>query len=209
MKLNTTQKHIFFRLLFTGEKPMISKVKPKLSPKLRKEMIDEGLIELEKRGRVQHIMLTDKAWQWAADNIDDEIPVRLKLSPDILQGLLSRVKKYIDSHDISLPELLGFINVDNEYKQKEENLLSPEQQIRNAYLEISKGKFGVRVKLSALRKLLPDIGRSELDDLIEKIEKQRKIILYTMNDLYNITPEDEKAAISFGDIKRHIIYMEE
>jgi len=215
MTLNVTQKHVLFRLLFTGEEPQMSKVKPKLEPKKRKELLDAGLIELEKRAKAQHIKLTDKGWQWAANNFKEEIPSRLKLMPDILHGLLLRLKAYIDSKNISLPELLGFINDNELEKESEKNFelnedsISPEQKITNAYLKASNGKWNVRVRLSKLRALLPDINRSDLDRLLLEMQKLKKIVLYNMDDIYNIKTVDEEAAIDIGGFKRHIIYMEE
>ena len=55
-----------WNMLFTGEEPAISKIQPGLNPRERGQLQEAGLIEIEKRGRASHIILTEKAWAWAA-----------------------------------------------------------------------------------------------------------------------------------------------
>jgi hypothetical protein len=43
-----TQRHLLFFLLFTGEEPAMSKTTPALSIKCPRELIETGLMRLEK-----------------------------------------------------------------------------------------------------------------------------------------------------------------
>lgn len=59
-----TQRHLLFFLLFTGEEPAMSKTTLALSIKWRRELIETGLMRLEKRGRAFYVVLTEKAWSF-------------------------------------------------------------------------------------------------------------------------------------------------
>lgn len=91
------QALVIFRLLFTGHEPKLSEEK-QLKRKSRDELIQAGFLELEKRGRSQHIRLTDKAWDWAAHNLDTEISPRAR-TVDAFQALLSKLKEYLSSNE--------------------------------------------------------------------------------------------------------------
>ena len=82
--LTPLQTLLLFKLLFTGEEPPMSQVKPGLSPQDRRRLEQLGLIALEKRkgrsGRLaNHIVLTDRAWQWAGEHLDAPFSRTIKI----------------------------------------------------------------------------------------------------------------------------------
>ncbi len=99
------QALILWKLLFTGEEPAQSKVKPELKPKEREPLVAAGLIEKQKRGRSTHLVLTDKAWEWAVDHFDAEVMKSMYAGP-VLRALLTKLKLYLAQSGVSLAELL-------------------------------------------------------------------------------------------------------
>lgn len=194
-------------LLLTSEEPAVSKVKPELKPAERETLAKEGLIELEQRGRSKHIVITDKVWDCALDDLIVE-GTKSPYAATVLQHLLERLKDYLRSNDISLAEFLHFQNkkiADSANTEiASENLA---KEIRKAYLEVSGGRYNVRVRLSELRQHLDNLPRAEIDKTLGEMELAGQLSLMTLDDPQEIRSEDEKAAIDLGGPKRHILYM--
>jgi hypothetical protein len=195
-------------LLLTGEEPSVSKVKPELTPSEREKLAREGFIEIEQRGRSKHIVLTDKVWERALDDLIVE-GTKSPYASTVLQHLLEKLKEYLQSHNISLAE---FLHSQHKAITGSANIaIAPEdleEKIREAYLEVSGGSYNVRVHLSELRQHLSDISRAEIDKSLVKMQRAGQLSLMPLDDPQEIRPEDEKAAIDMGGPKRHILYME-
>lgn len=93
-------------LLFTGSEPSLSQVKPKISPQERAWLETAGLIRLDKRGRFKHIVLTDKAWGWAADHLDSAFSHKSLAAAPALGGLLRRLKAFLEARELALADFL-------------------------------------------------------------------------------------------------------
>jgi hypothetical protein len=225
MNLSPRQALAFWKLLFTDKEPTMTEFTRPLgvAPKIRgteerKQMIDAGFIELEKRGRANYVILTDKAWRKAADNFDATIS-QSKFAADALQALLKRLQIYMRKSNVTLAEIMSPAeNVEaekTEYVQEvkprpAESSSKPvdsEKNVEIAYYKASGGKWNVRVRLTELRKQLPDVPRTELDTLLLKMQKDEKLVLYPLDYRPEIKPEDEQAAIDIGGYQNHIVYM--
>lgn len=218
-----TQRHLLFSLLFTGEEPAMSKATPVLNVKQRKELVDAGFIELEKRGRAWHLILTDRAWAWAFDAFDQPVPQRLKLNAKALEGLLGRLRVYMVKNKIGLGDLLagegpGSYESGSDDPGKDERGIvgaetrhtkNMERQICSAYRRLAGNQWNVRVSIAALRKALPDINRSDLSELLCRMQlsKDYTLVMYPHDDPREITPEDIAAAVHAAGRENHIIYM--
>jgi hypothetical protein len=93
-------------LLFSGSEPSLSQVKPSLSPQERAWLEAAGLIRLEKRGRFKHIILTDKAWGWAAEHLDAAFSHKSLAAAPALGGLLKRLKAFLEARELALADFL-------------------------------------------------------------------------------------------------------
>ncbi len=203
------QALVMWSLLITGDEPAISKVRPELKPAERKPLIDFGLIELVKRGRSTHIVLTDKAWDWAAGHFEVELSKSNYAAP-ILQELLKKLGSYLNSHKIPLVEFLVYKNTTIEHSESGAAVLSDlGAKIREAYLQASGGEYNVRVRLSQLRQLVDDLPQAEVDKVLIQMGLVGKITLMHLDDPQEICPEDEQAAVNIGGQKNHIVYMRE
>jgi len=200
---------VLWNLLFTGEEPMISKLQPALTPKERRPLEAAGLIEIERRGRANHVRLTEKGWAWAAGHLEAEIS-QSKFAVKALQGLLGRLKTYLERQNLSLAEFLSPEDESMEVTAARPLLPDPPARIRSAYLQASGGRSNVRVRLKDLRPLLPDLPRPLLDRELLRLQRENpgRLVLWSLDDPQEITAEDQAAAVDLAGIKRHIIYME-
>ena len=200
-----------WNLIFTGGEGFKQDLKPELTPaSKRKQLIQWGLIQEEKRKNKKgspalYIQVTEKGWKWASDNLTAEFSQKSTASAPALSALLSRLNNYLNQQQLSLAEFLGLLNSEPVANEPEMDL---EQRIKDAYFKVSGGKWNVRVHLHELRQNLPDISRQSLDQKLLDMQKHEKLVLYNMDDVRHIRPEDEAAAIDIAGFKRHIIYME-
>lgn len=215
-KPNPMQTLVLFRLLFTGEEPKISDMK-QLNPKNRKALADAGLIELEKRGRAQHILLTDKAWAWAQENLDAEISRQARTN-EAFEALLLRLKQFLKIKEIPLAgfmaaaQMAAAPNGKSDAQPDQVQMQDPNgdlsERIRKICFALSDGKPNVRIRLKDLRKQIPDVPRDVLDGALLDLQKAGRLVLMHLDDPQERTPEDEAAAIDVLGFKRHILYME-
>ena len=94
-QLEPLERLLLWKMIFLGYEPALSKTKPKLVSDARRRLLDMGLIEIEKRGRSSHLVLTDNAWLWASENLEAEISTRSYESGPILQTVLARLKVFL------------------------------------------------------------------------------------------------------------------
>ena len=197
-----------WNLLFTGDTPKLSDLKPRLSPAQRRPLVAGGLIELEKRGRAKHVVLTEKAWAWAADNLDAEF------SPSVnaaiaLKGLLPKLLGYIRATGTSLAEMLTAPAPEGPAEgHSAPPAASTGDRIRNAYRTVAHGQWNVRVRLADLRHELTDLTRGEVDEILLRLQRHGQIVLYPLDDPLEIRAEDRMAALEVGGRPAHVIYME-
>jgi hypothetical protein len=79
------------------------------------------------------------------------------------------------------------------------------ERVRNAYLELTGGRFNTRALLRDIREKLNDIERGELDDVLKQMQREQLASLYQLDNRIEITDADRAAAIYFGSEPRHIL----
>ncbi|MDD8026758.1 MAG: hypothetical protein PHI34_09600 [Acidobacteriota bacterium] len=208
------QTLLLWVILFTGIEPPISATKPKLSPKERAQMEEAGLIRLEKRGRSNHIVLTDKAWGWAAGHLDAAFSSNSPAAAPALGGLLKKLKAYLVVGDLALADFLHPRPAKPKLEAKPQAVPSLtaasadlEAAVVRAYLQASGSAWNVWVKLTEIRRRLPDVPRPDLDAALIRLEKAKRAILYPIDDPQSVRPEDTAAALVVAGFKRHIVLM--
>ncbi len=217
-------------LLFTGEEPSLSQVKPKVSPQERAWLEAAGLIRVDKRGRFKHIVLTDKAWGWAAEHLDTAFSHKSLAAAPALSGLLKRLKAFLEAKELALADFLqpspAQPGPEPAPKPRFDSKPEPgprtdgpaaaasaipapglEAAIARAYLQASGSAWGVWVKLAEIRRRLPDVSRADLDRELLRLERARRAILYPIEDPEALRAEDEAAALVVAGFKRHIVLM--
>jgi hypothetical protein len=97
--LTPKQALTIWSLLITGDEPQKSKLK---NPE-RNILLKQGLITLENIGRSEHIVLTEKAWGWAAENFDVPLAKSIAAVP-VLQALLRMTGRYLKNNRLALSD---------------------------------------------------------------------------------------------------------
>ncbi|MFH1091803.1 MAG: hypothetical protein V1742_09570 [Pseudomonadota bacterium] len=213
--LSPKQVLVLWNLIFTGQEPMISRLRPSLTPRERRAMEEAGLILIEKRGRAGYILLTDKAWALAAANLEAEIALSKYAAP-VLRAVLTSLKRQMNQSKFSLAEFAAeefdfAAEISGEAAGFQDGVeVLPDEQIKMAYLKAAGGRSNVRVRLSELRSLLPHLPKPRLDAELIAMQRARRfnLVLWSLDDPRDIGPEDEKAAVDVAGVKRHIVYME-
>ncbi len=202
---------LMWNLLFTGDEPMVSKAKPGVDKKKLAPLLDAGLVVLEKRGRANHIVLTDRAWQWAEENLD----AQFSTTPSVtiaLRGLLPRLKHYLKQTGTPLAELLGAVEEEAEKERPESpapGQTSIDDAIREAYLALSGGQWDTRVRLAPLREKLAAFPKDAQDQAFLRMQAGGRLVLYRLDDPQDTFEADRAAALCIGSDPRHLVYMKE
>ncbi len=210
---NPRQALVMWYLLITHEEPAQSKVNLPFTVADRKELLSAGLIQLEKRKRAQHLVLTDKAWDWALEHLDAPISKSQQAAP-ILQTLLTSVKQFLQAQNVPLVELLALpvrntassIHTNGEATKPLTTVDLP-ARIRSAYKSVSGGQSHTRVRLVALRSYLADLSRAEVDRALIQMQLNGSLTLMRLDDPQSITAEDAAAALDIHGDKQHIVYL--
>ncbi|MEZ4870256.1 MAG: hypothetical protein R3C14_53495 [Caldilineaceae bacterium] len=215
-KLSPKQTLILWQLLITGDEPAISKVTPELSVKERTLLVDNGLVELVRRGRSKHMVLTDKAWAWASEQAISDLYTS-KYATATLQQLIEKLQHYLQANQVPLAEFLTTNGAaaeaaadpaTNPSTSTEQPVATtaPASQIRQAYRHLTEGQMGVRVRLAGLHQQLPQMEKTVLDATLRQLQLDGEVVLMPLDDPKGIRPEDEQAAINLGGELRHIVY---
>jgi len=220
MKFNLSPKQnlVLWHLLITGDEPAISKVRPKLTLKERKPLVDNALIELVPRDRAKHMVLTDKAWAWASEQQVESLS-ESKYATPLLLTLINKVQQYLQANNGSLAEFLTKQMSSAHDAIATQEPVVPEggvlatlttaltQQIQTAYHNITEGKIGVRVRLADLRKHLLHSPKEAIDAALRQMQLSGQSVLMPLDDPKGIHAEDEEAAVNIGGDLRHIVYL--
>lgn len=188
-----SQRRQILRMIFSGDEPKLSSV----SPRDRAALAQAGLVEVEKRGRASHLVLTDRAWEVAPEWLAAEVA-----SPgqaDLAQHLLAAVYAYTSAQEVALADF-----VRPALRRREQ--VTPEQ-IRAVYLEQTGGRYHQRVRLADLRAALRG-SRESVDRALLVMSASGTAHLLGLDDPLDRASRDEAAAIHVGGHPRHLVYLE-
>jgi hypothetical protein len=203
-----------------GEKPEErepQQSKAGLAKAARDEIVTMGLLRKEKRrvGRSNavYLVLTEKAWAWAARNLGTS----LKKTPSaarVLEAVLRRLAYVVGSDGAGLERFalgpastevaaLPAAPVDAASTQQ-----GIEDRIRSAYLALTNGAVKRRVLLKDLRTRVA-ASREDLDQALQAMQTQRKLVLMGLDNPQERTQGDDDAALYIAGNPRHLVYLQE
>jgi hypothetical protein len=84
-----------------------------------------------------------------------------------------------------------------------------EQRVRAAYLAATRGAFGRRERLAAIRERLGDVPREALDATLMRMAIAGAVVLMPIDDPTAITPADEAAVLRIGAFTRHLLWFDD
>jgi hypothetical protein len=207
-ELNSQQAFLILSMIFgeddTEREPMMSKA-PIASAKMRNDLVKKGLITEEKRGRAKHLALTDAAWAWAGEHLSTPLP-KTQRAAKVLGSVLKRLEAFLVAHDAALGEFVGG-SIASRTSQRATVPDGIEELVRGVYLELSHGRLRERVRLKDLRPRVP-AGRELLDSVLERLQREGKLVLMRLDNPQELTRDDDDAALHIAGNPRHLVYLE-
>jgi hypothetical protein len=204
---------LFIWKLLTGRtleerEPAKSKAKPDLKKDFQ-QLVDQGYLTLEQRGRSRHVVLSDKAWAWAERASPVEIlKSRSSVGAEALEALINRLVPFLAERQIALASVLAAASAHDEAVVGKPSPAALWPSIERGCLSLTGGKRKERVLLSSLREQLSSVSRASLDEALLLFQRQGKLVLYREDNSAALTNEDHAAALIVGDTPRHIVYLE-
>jgi hypothetical protein len=202
-KLSEKSGVFLIELVFTGRTPK----RGELRPEHRNPLVRAGLITLENRGRYEVIVATDAAWDWVAANL--ELPLRRSRPTRALAAVLARLRGFLSDQDLVL---VDFVQPRAPAASGARPARSSDdgigERIRTAYLTHTNNEFHTRMRLTALRVALADIGRSALDAELRRLAASGRVALFPLDDRSEISATDARDAIDLSGVPQHVIYLE-
>lgn len=198
-QLTPKQVLVLWRLLFLGDRPLQSQVKPALSPVERGAMVRDGLVALVRRARGagKELHPTDEAWEWAREHLDAPVS-NSAAAADVLLAVLAQVKRQLDSGVLTLPDLVRGPRAAGG---------GAEERVLAACRDLAGGGDGP-VRICDLRRGLPGLPAGDLDAALLALRRARRLHLSALSDPTLRTPEVEAAAVEVLGERYHVAYLE-
>ena len=207
--LSPKQRLALFWLVFVGQvadkrtgklRPALqSDIKPELNAADRKTLVDQELISLEPRpkGRGMQVVLTDKAWEWASHNLEAELSSKsAAAASETLTSVFVRLSNFFRARSLNLSDLF------HEPERVVPTSVTPqptvEEQIRQAYLQLSGRRLGQMVRLADLKQALSQIPTRDIDQALLAMQQKGDVSLQTIESMRQTTEEDHRVIAVFA-----------
>ncbi len=213
-RLSPYQTMFLWRLLVSDGEAWLRELRPRLSNPERKFLIGRGFINEQRvstrnGGRAIYVQLTERAWEWAKETLNDEWP-RTSAAAGILNALSKKLGVFLMHYDIPLKEVLAPVA----YPQAEqmcENHAAEHQfhlvMLLAACNEIGGGSPSAKVRLAELREKL-DLPRQDLDKLLLQLYHNANLLLFPKLENETLTPRDHAAALAIEGIQMYAVSIE-
>ncbi|MDR2459917.1 MAG: hypothetical protein LBE38_03910 [Deltaproteobacteria bacterium] len=176
-------------------------------PLIQLKLITENKMKEEVDGKLLReklkLQLTDLGWEYLQKNID--LPKNPK-SPNsglIMGRLLRRLSSYVQIKNIKLAQLFGLEPISSQPQLTAAELLKDIKIIRR-----NLQTAGGALRLSDIRKNLPQYSRNHMDKLLLELQRQHSLVLFRYDTPELVTPEDAEAAIIIAGEPKHLFYLQ-
>lgn len=209
-----------------------------LSGKQWEPLKQAGFVRLEdgrnpRTGRkVKRVYLEDAAWPWAQEQMRGPL-AKSKYAARLLENVLGLL-----ADDLSRREetLASIARTDSQLEVTPETAPSAQpsgaratngartngaqkdaparpslplpERVLQACSRLGGGKLRQRILLADLRRELADVPRDELDRVLLGLQEQERLSLHRLDNAMEVTPEDDRAALSIAGNPRHFAYLE-
>lgn len=217
--LSPKQRLVVLKLLFCEESPALSEMRPKLTKKQRDELESLGLIRLEPfpgKRRGKQIVLTDKAWGWASENLESNLS-NSPAAAKVLQAVLFRLSRFLQSHSLTLADFYAPAHSQAASAAAPQPpspgvsipQSSVEERIRAIFPTLLKAETAVgdAARIADLKDALYDVPPAEIDEALLSMQEAREVSLQTIESMMQTTDRDRRAAINILGADRNIFYL--
>jgi hypothetical protein len=173
----------------------------------RKELLTARILRSEKRGRAQHLLLDDGAWDFVIENLGQPLPPTSKAGK-VLERVLGKLGPFLENQGSAFSD---FVHQSGPAAARQPGPAPAseltEQELRAVCLSLGGGQTGKRIRLADLRAKLT-ASRESLDELLQSMQQAGRLVLFKLDNPAEITPDDEKAALHIAGYPRHLVYLE-
>jgi|GEM_PF-1866670 len=227
-KFDNKQQLALLHLLFTnpqgGNEPQLQN--SGLTKKEWKPFVEAQLVEFIAKppNRAIFVRATDEAWSWATSNLSGAAPAPPKrpikanrqaptvkakgklgigvMQTRLLTELLTRLQPYLEHQGESIAGLFAT----SAHASSTDSVDVAPRVVFEAIKKL--GDVGERIRLKDIRSRLATIGKGTLDAELLKLQRERQIVIYPLDNPSEITPADRDAALLIAGAPHHIVYRE-
>ena len=146
--------------------------------------------------------LTEMGWAWCAKEMSAATPQRAGSAGGALYAVLAALSRYMKRTDLRLADIFG-----RETTSRWPQPPAIEARIRAAYKSLVKGPTDW-VSLTRLRQLLGDISKTDIDAVLQQMNRNRQVNLVPDSNQKTLTSEDRESAVQIGSEHKHLISMD-
>jgi hypothetical protein len=172
----------------------------------RHELARRHLITTRKVGRAFAHELTDKGWNWCADELAGPTPPQARSAGGALYAVLAGLNRYLERTNLKLADVFLPATAAREVEPEPEGPAA-EERIRAAYRRLARA-HGDWVSLTDLRSLLPDLDRHEADAALRRMSRTPRVNIVPAANQKMLTALDRAAAVRIGLADCHMIAIE-
>lgn len=155
-----------------------------------------GYVSSELAGGCLYHELTDAGWRHCREILAADPDENAKPAARVAQGVRNMWDRYLDRHQLELADVVAV-------KPESARSLTPEL-LYSVYSELAAHSHEW-VQLHPLRQNLSDVPRAELDEMLLRLFRERKLKLLGEANRKTLTPADRTAAIRVGNEDRHLL----
>lgn len=199
-KITDAQRKILYEMVLLGKKPKNGDIKKQY----RLPLLEAGLIVTDPPDKQRGALLvpTEKAYAWVVDHLNEPFKSHSVRLNKLWNQLLPDIGRYLHTHGDTFYAVLN-----PEPTVAEEEPLSPQEKLRDAYLSLTDNQKRVRVKIYDLR-VQADMDPHLFNETIIQLFKDDQIALYPEDDGFRLGSQEQNAAVMISDQPKHIVYWE-
>jgi len=222
MSFTPTSAQVLFMLglVFGKREPKVADARPQLAAPQMKTLESHGLIQVEKRGRSSHVMLTEQGWTWTQEHLDSPITASGTAPGLVLAALLPHLKALLVAKGETLGQLLscsqasagGAVAEQLRVTSGSDGVVPLQrsdgdvERFVSALRHLDGGEHQF-VLLADLRSALADLPRSSFDAAALTLQAEGRIALFRIDEPWRRSPTAEAAAIDVAGTRYHSAYF--
>jgi hypothetical protein len=163
----------------------------------RRTLNELKLVESHQEGRSFKHELTERGWKRVFEEFQAEPPARAGSLERGLYGALSALTRLIDREHLALTDAFTA-----------ETAIDLETRIREVYRDLA-DEPKAWVSLTDLRPRLGDTPKTEVDEVLRRMDGTPEVTIIPEANQRTLTPKDRAAAVLIGDEENHLIAIGE
>ncbi|WP_199438810.1 hypothetical protein [Umezawaea beigongshangensis] len=210
-KLSARQKNLLFILANEAREVSNTRLderwKLSLTGKDRTRLNDLGLVTSRKAGRVFVHELTDRGWSRCREELSAELPDRAGSFGAALYSFLGTIDRFLEAKrldlaDLCVPNSRPVPESDEDGTTADRSDL--ETRVRAVYEDLA-GAPRDWVSLAELRPRLGEVPRSEVDDVLRRMDGAPDVTIAPEANQRVLTTADHDAAVHIGGEANHLL----